>query len=792
MFAQLCDHSLQLIRGFALMPPSCDPMQVYSYTVVALNMAHAVELTTVSDTFWRVCSQQQQQHLYAMTSSLSGASFNVTLAPHNQAHADSWRTLLTAAVVVGENGLIEDGFALQLSQHVSTHSQVVAAGSMLVLGSCMPWHLDADSQSSSVKIWRLPSDFFSREVFSMSEQSDREDVHEAPAAPVASEQLESKPKSKDAAFAMYEDLTRRIAALDGRVWDPKHVKTTSDAHAALQQAGSSSKSKDVNRFCNLLVTLGKRVAEAEDAQRTKLPDLLKQLAEIRSMLNELSARNDLGAGLVKRRESNLVKCVEFEGTASNLLSCTKDIGTRHVAVTKLLQEATAKAPVQSRTKSSPAAPVQKMKPLVVPVVDLAACQPLVLTGKKEWEKLCTRLVETKMLQAMVQQHATNTELRNLWNSFSASMAPILAKMAANKASLEGLELDFTAASAYHAALQQVYDAMKAGHGAPTTPLAATAASIATPAAIPFKKARKAACKACDEVQIIFIEDYCRGCFVEEVAKDRVDQLNEKIKQLRQLADAEEENEEEEDGKGQFTVLADQMDPLHDLVEAKLALLEQKYASVSTWQELEGLLIQADRALAVLPKDDWIESDGSEDGREQARGKKRGEFDDYPEAPDDADDPALSTPSGSSDEEDEEEERASGSSSKHAAVPKRYKLADQTLHMIYAVPVHSFQDKLVRAYVDGRYDSLSCTLRDSRKDIKEVFGIRLTDVETKATTEWPTFYETYDQALTNSLRARIKDVTTAEVFSKPVHMNGEEDGGAAAAAESQAKRAKKDE
>ena len=774
-FLALHEHSRGLIRGAASVPVTCDPLVVYSYGIEATSEA-AIELATIaaSNVAWRVCSSAADSvnQCYGICGVSGAETAYISLAPHNTSFAEKWRHMLADHVASNGSGIIDGHMAAQLEHHIPDHSVGIAPGRMLVTHGWMPWRPDSDCSArvESLKIYRL-SFRNSREVFPvvMSEES-----ASAPVA-VAAAPAVDKPKSYDAARELETELLGRIEALDARVWDPKNATNVAKASAELASVVGTPRSKDVTRFCNLLVTMGRRVTEAEDAEQNKLPELLASLAEMRASLDQLMTNTSLGPMFCKRRDSQLAKCAELQGVTSNLVARAKMVTDCAAATQKLVADVEAKAAATPAAVPRPRAPKRPAAaaaeptvtgrappPLQVPTVDVTACTPMILTGKAQWMDALVRFAESKLLQAMVIQHNSNTKITDLWNHYQAAIKPILNLVKnSDKAAQEVLQIDFTETAAYFAALQQVYEAANAAPAATaTTKRAAVAASTA-----PAPTSKRGVCEGCEEPHLLFCEGRCRECFVDEMVAERMDELNDKLRNLHALADDEDEDPDAEDGRGPYQVLSDQMDSLHDQIEAKFAALSERTGRYSQWEDLKGLLAVADQHLDALPppdnameENDDDNDDDDEDNNKEKGGKKKGMWDDAPEPADDYDQPAVSTPSGS--QEEDSGRRASKNS-------HQYELADAAMRIMHAVPVASIHKKLLTYYNDGRLDSVACLVRETRDRTKEIYGIKVTNLATGISSDWPTHYEEYDDALAHMARANVDGVMKGEVVKKSV-------------------------
>ena len=844
-FTVLHEHARELIRGASSMPLTCDPHVVYSYGIseAAPEAAPEAAFVSASDARWRVCGggvandATATDAKYAISPAFPpGASAHLSLAPHNICYAATWQRLLSGHLSRDGSNVIEAQRAAQIERHVSRHALVVSPDAMLVTHGWMPWRPDGDSPATQFKIWRLSSwqpppsrasDFSSAEVFpTMSEESISAAATATAATPAAAVE---RPKSYDAACQLYGDLCARIDALDARVWDPKHVTMVTQVSGELAAAGSAPRSKELTRFCNLLATLGKRVTEAEEAQRTKLADVAQSLAATRAALDTLAARTDLGTMLAKRRDSQLAKCAELEALEHNLVARANDVGKRAADVQKLVadvakSDASATQPRSRAPKAvgaSSGASSSTMllpssrapPPLIVPTVDMAAAPVIVLRGKAQWKDVLARVVSCKLIQPWVVQHSDNAKLTDLWNRYQAVTQPLLNQVKqCDKGAQEELELDLTEASAYFTVLQQMYDAdtsaaaankaatTTAAAAAPTAPAAThkKAATVSAVAALAAANSggggggrgggsKRGECAGCEEERLLFCDGYCRECFVDEIVAERIDELNDKLRYLHELADNEDDEEPEEgagedaDVRGPFQVLSDQMDALHDQIEAKYAQLCERSGRYSQWEDLKGLLAMADQHLAALPPPENDDDDGGDDDDNDGDGrrKKRGMWDGVELPPDDYDEPAVSTPTGSDDDDDDDDPgatkkatnnkgkgKSNGSKAKDGGA-EHYELADAALRLIAAVPVASIHKRVLNDYCGGRFDSLSFFVRDTRELTKEIYGIKITDLRTGFASEWPTNYVEYDDALAHSARANIDGVMKAEVIKKPV-------------------------
>lgn len=778
LLSQLAEHAGELVRNASSMPVSAKPMRVYSYAVEPVPASFPAEALasaeTVADTLWRVGGVDEK----CICICPSGPAVEITLIPHNAVHAANWRTVI-APQLNGDNQVVAE-FAAQLEDHVSQHTLSVGPGQALYTHGAMPWRLE---NAGGVKIFRAA------EVFRMSEDlSAEQNASESagaqsaqPIAPPEAAPLE-KPKSLSSARTLYEALKARLDALDARAWNPKDIEQCSKAYAALSDE-KTAKSKDVTRFCKLLETLGKRVAEAEEVQRTKLPELQQQISEMRSALNALALRTDLGAGLQKRREGNIAKCTEFEKTTSNLVAKTKEIGDRHAAVQKLVQDAGKKASVSASSSAAPmttgrakssaavagasssstgAGPI-----LLIPQVDLESLEPVIWRGKSEWHPAFKEIMsDNVLLNQMALTHSDNAALVALWNHFQEATKAIGAQITAvqklpdRAAAMESLEIDMTAATAYHDALQEVRlltTASANGGGA-----SATGAT----------KPRNAACEGCDERRPIFCENRCRACFVEELVDERIQAMNDRIKvlnkaakaqlkarELKAIADGEDPDDLE---LGPSEVLKEAFDPLHDEIEEQFRLLSRKNSKIATWEKLKALLEQAN---GMLPPS--AHSEEEEDGDDSS--SREGLFDGAEDLPSN-EASACSTP-----DRKQREAAATSSSSDSAGfagargASKRLLVADEALRVMHDIPVISVYDDIIRLYnaEDDRIDSLSFRLRDLRKDTKEVYGVRITDIRNGTTVDWPTYYLKHDEALQNSMRGNVDGVMKASVVVKKV-------------------------
>ncbi len=540
-----------------------------------------------------------------------------------------------------------------------------------------------------------------------------------------SSEEETKPKGKKL-IDRYTEYKGRLAKLDQLSWNP-NILAVCDKYAIIK----SMSSKESTAFGKALETLGKNVSKAEEQHAKVLPSVLKNMAEVKSMLEELEDVLTKGDGfndVARSRDSVKAKYEKMANVEHDLVNNATLIATWVQTLNgvkeKCKQKMEKKSVGKKRHRSTPGVvPPSSSSPelpdVEVPVVNDDEVEPQLIEGRAACVAQRKIVFDVYKKFYEIGETSENNSLKMLINKLLNILKKELEPQF-QPPDQQDIVIDFGKALAYASALNTYYEQTKMAKA-----VAQQQPTIAKP--------KRVKCSSCEKMCVNFKNSgMCGRCFASD---DSLQQVIEgymlRAAKLKKVADEECKNRK---GKGrptdnemnamEYGNMVDRMQEIVDTMsEGNGSKQNQLFA------ELKELQTKADELCApskrgyegsdIEDDDDEEssslsdESSSSEDEsyvdrkkrREQKKVKRNAVLSDTFKK--------ISLPS----EEDDEEILDDDNDDKEKS------LAHQTLMAIARIPVADIRDEMIELYQSDR------TLVPNRiKKLNEttaVYGVQLT-------------------------------------------------------------------
>lgn len=589
-----------------------------------------------------------------------------------------------------------------------------------------------------------------------------------------------KPKAKETVaevLAKYDALMARINAINPRAWNPtdaKHVFNNWQKITSLEESGGKAKGKYLKALNVTMGSLEPKIAQAQKLEEEKLADFEDRLSQFGKVLEEMPEIGQDQKGNRGNMDRFLREHKKFVDQPQNTLKYLDDL-------TKLLDQATKlKTKLESGTKSkrpskkraSPgSSPQAVVAPFIVPTVDQALLEPLVIDRQQALEYMRTQPSQISGWGTSVAA-MDNPEALALYENLQSAFTDFKKRFMEIRKTMgdDALEID---ASIYMAHYNAVKDMLEQY---------ANRGSLSSSSSMSSKMIT---CPECERRNVIDFEGqgFCKTCFRGEIFADRyLAPMDARLEKLSRLVSNKKLSAEE---RAKYKADMDRYDETNPEKFAKDCDSFINTGSKEKWAKIQTQLLVLDKILPILSPEEMGEDDDYEDEDEESS-DDNDFIDDSPidqplspsvlslrNLPDDEDEASMTS---SSSDEEEEDLRPRKNGKKRSREDREEVdssgIAHETLMVCHGLPVHKIHKELISLYAAGppQRPVLEARLQALRSNTTKYYGILIENDcpdEEMDPYEHDVYYLSPMEAKKAKLQLTVKGETKATMVTKEV-------------------------